>query len=126
MSRKNRRFPFERAEHGVVLPDHPQSSSDQLYPILRDYLSVTRATPSNEKQQPKPRALPPADPSRLNDFLEHLQQTRQPSVVDPNDFARLRQDDLQYWKSVREKWQNYYREENKREEMRFSHMSSAR
>ena len=126
MSRKNRRFPFERT-HQEISFDHLSSTSQQLYPILRDYLSVSRVS-SEEKQVQQEIPSSPADSSRLNALLDHLKTTRQQKQqqwIDPMDFPRLRQDNIQYWKSVKQEWLKYYREENKREEIHLNNLMNS-
>lgn len=125
-SRSNRRFPFERTEREIVVPNHLECSSDQLYPMLRDYLSVNRSLPNGKQQQQQTKPRVSLSISHLNDFLQHLKETREENSADPNNFVELRQNYLQQWKTIKSKWLKYYREENKGEEIQFSHMSSIR
>lgn len=131
MSRQNRRFAFERTTQNLSAADHFSSSSQSLYPNLRNYLSVSRA-PAEEKPL---RTIPfPSDPSdfssRLNEFLLQMKENRREEPVDATDFSDLRANHLQQWKSIKKQWLKFYRDENKRDDVRFdqwmSQISSSR
>lgn len=120
---KNRRFPFERSKEPIFL-DNFSTSEEQLYPIIRQYASVSRLN-----DQPKPRPVQQQivsyeENDRLNQFINHLkEQPHLPSSpVNTDDISALRQDHIQHWKHVKSQWHGYYREEIRKQQEIFDRL----
>jgi len=119
---KNRRFPFERTNEEILLENF-STTEQQLYSIIRQYASICRYNNTNE--QPRylqQNIISNQDNYRLNQLINHLKQDRNKNFVDINDFSGLRQHNLQRWKHVKYEWQNYYREEIKKQQELFDNV----
>lgn len=118
MTKANRRFPFERTRDEISL-DHFSTHEEQLYPALRDYLGVSRLpSEANARPHQQQRILVShQDDQRLNELLTQLKQPRNHPLIDANDINALRETNIQHWKSVKQQWQKYYRDQMKRDEI---------
>jgi alpha-galactosidase/6-phospho-beta-glucosidase family protein len=119
MTKANRRFPFERTRDQISL-DRISTHEEQLYPALREYLGVSRL-PSEDRarrqQQQQQIHVSHEDDQRLNVLLTQLKQPQNHPLIDTNDVNALRQTNIQHWKSVKQQWQKYYRDQVKRDEI---------
>jgi hypothetical protein len=122
MIKTNRRFPFERTKEPISLENFT-TTEQQLYPIIRQYASVNRLHGHEEPRQPSTNVLVlHQENDRLNQLMTHLKQPQQNHFIDPNDFSALRQDHLQHWKHVKYQWQEYYRDEIRRQQEIFNNV----
>lgn len=118
---KNRRFPFERSNQIVSLENF-STTEQQLYPMIRQYLSVSRQT-TNQRSQPVPQTIVPyEDDYQLNQFMDYLKQKSDINPVDSNNPSALREHNIQHWKNVKCEWQKYYREKNRKHQELFDNL----
>ncbi len=115
MMKTNRRFPFERTKEPILLENFT-TTEEQLYPIIRQYISINRSNDHEKLRQPQQNVISHQENDRLNQLMNHLKQPRHNHFIDFNDFSALRQDNLQHWKHVKYQWQQYYREEIRRQQ----------
>lgn len=119
---KNRRFPFERSKQQISL-DNFSTTEEQLYAVIRRYASVCRTSdqlPLQPVQQP---IVPDDDNDRFNQLMSHLKsQQRHAHPVNTDDVVALRQDHIQHWKHVKSQWQQYYREEIRKQQEIFNRL----
>ena len=110
---KNRRFPFESTKETLSL-EHFFTNETQLYPMIRQYASICR---KNDSKKPRPTRtnliLPNEENDRLTHFMNQLKENKENPCVNINDLSDLRQNHVQYWKTVRFQWQTFYRDETR-------------
>ena len=104
---QNRRFPFERTRENISLEDF-STTEEQLYPIIRQYASICRQNKNERPRHFQQEIVNHQENDRLNEFINDLKQKRDNNIVDRNNFASLRDHNIQHWKHVNYEWQKYY------------------
>ena len=123
MTRRNRRFPFERSKESISL-DNFSTTEEQLYPIIRQYASMCRLNDHIKSRSVQHSIVPDQDNDRLNQLMSHLKerQPRHSHPVNIDDVAALRQDHIRHWKHVKSQWQEYYRGEIRKQQEIFNRL----
>lgn len=123
----NRRFVFERVDEPISLKENA-SSTDQLYVLVRENLDFVRRT-SNEHETQRQRRNLIKIPSNSGEnvcrktFLAELEAFR--SAHRPSneiDSSTLREENLLYWKSIKRRWSDFYRQKMKTDESRLAEL----
>lgn len=120
MMSKNRRFPFERSKETILL-DNFSTSEQQLYPIIRQYASISRLNDHPRSRPVQQPIVSYEENDRLDRLINHLKE-QAPPPVNTNEISSLRQDHIQHWKHVKSQWQEYYREENRKQQEIFDRL----
>lgn len=117
----NRRFPFERSKDEISLENFI-TTEEQLYPMIRQYASITRYNPNEKPQYIQQNIHSNQDNLQLNQLITQLKQEHDNQYVDINDFSALRQHNLQHWKHIKYQWQKYYHDQMKTQQELFDHI----
>ncbi|CAF1575630.1 unnamed protein product [Rotaria sp. Silwood1] len=119
---KNRRFPFERNREKISLENF-STTEQQLYSIIRQYASICRHNHIPKSQHLQQNIIVSNEENQqLNQLINYLKQQHNIHDVDINNFAILRDHNIQHWKQVKYEWQKYYRETNKKEQEIFDNL----